>query len=115
MSNVHINAARKCNRFKGNTGLLLWILADAASNGKSRKDGQPNLPFGWTNKGEKQLMKDMNIDRRRQTITDGIAELEEAGAIVRRTAVPQECYDLCGHRLAQGSCSAYRSHEKRGI
>ncbi|MFZ2000536.1 MAG: hypothetical protein WA239_20835 [Candidatus Sulfotelmatobacter sp.] len=29
-------------------------------------------------------MKDMNIDRRRQTITDGIAELEEAGAIVRK-------------------------------
>jgi hypothetical protein len=60
------------------------ILADAASNGeKVTKGGFYNLPLGWTSKGEKQLMKDMNIDRR-QTITDLLAELKEAGAIDRR-------------------------------
>jgi hypothetical protein len=84
MSNAHITAARRCNRFKGNARLMLLILADAASNGeKVTKAGIKNLPFGWTSKGEKQLMKDLNIARR-QTITDLIAELEEAGPIVRR-------------------------------
>jgi hypothetical protein len=84
MSNAHITAARRCNCFKGNARLLLLILADAASNGeKVTKAGFYNLPFGWTSKGEKQLMKDLNIARR-QTITELIAELEHAGAIVRK-------------------------------
>ena len=88
MSNAHITAARRCNRFKGNARLLLMILADAASNGeKVTKGGFYNLPLGWTSKGEKQLMKDMNIDRR-QTITDLIAELEHAGAIIRKQQTP---------------------------
>ncbi|MGA8271516.1 MAG: hypothetical protein WB919_08145 [Candidatus Sulfotelmatobacter sp.] len=84
MSNAHITAVRRCNRFKGNARLLLMILADAASNGeKVTKGGFYNLPLGWTSKGEEQLMKDMNI-KRRQTITDLIAELEHAGAIIRK-------------------------------
>jgi hypothetical protein len=88
MSNAHLTAARKCSRFKGNARLLLLILADAASNGKPRKDGQPNLPFGWTNKGVKQLKKDLNIPRR-QTITDLLAELEHAEAVVRKQRLRQ--------------------------
>lgn len=115
MSNAHITAARRCNRFKGNARLLLMILADAASNGeKVTKGGFYNLPLGWTSKGEKQLMKDMNIDRR-QTITDLIAELEHAGAIIRKQQLPEERHDLRGYQLAEGELSDYRSHGKRGI
>jgi hypothetical protein len=88
MSNAHLTAARKCNRFKGNARLLLLILADAASNGKPRKDGQANLPFGWTNKGVNQLKKDLNIPRR-QTITDLFTELEHSEAIVRKQRLRQ--------------------------
>src|ERR1700733_3520572 len=88
MSNAHLTAARKCSRFKGNARLLLLILADAASNGKPRKDGQPTLPFGWTSKGVNQLKKDLNIPRR-QTITDLIADLEPTGAITRKQRLRQ--------------------------
>jgi len=83
VSNQHITAVRKCNQFRSNTRLLLFILADAASNGKQTTEtGIVNLPYGYTSKGERQLMKDMNTARR-QTITDAMDELAEAGAIVR--------------------------------
>lgn len=84
MSNAHITAVRRCNRFDKSTRLLLMILADAASNGeKVTKGGFYNLPFGWTSKSEQQMMKDMNTDRR-QSITDMLTELSEAGAIKRQ-------------------------------
>jgi hypothetical protein len=67
----------------GNTRLLLTWLADAASNGKQRKDGKPNLPYGWLSKHEKQLMKLMNT-KRVKTLRDCMAELVEAGVVERK-------------------------------
>ena len=81
MSNQHINAAINCNKFKGNTRLLLLILANRASDGTSR-NGKKNLPFGWTSRSLPQLMDETNIHRK-QTITSLIQELVDGGAISR--------------------------------
>lgn len=74
MANQHITAAIKCSKFTGTTRLLLLILADAVSNGSERNDGKPNLPFGWTSKGDLQLMKALNTTRR-NTVMEAMAEL----------------------------------------
>lgn len=83
MSIEHINAALCCNRFTGNTRVLLFVLADAASNGKPRKDGGKNLPYGWTSRSRPQLMKACNMTRG-DTLTNAINNLADAGAIRRK-------------------------------
>jgi hypothetical protein len=83
MSIPHIKAVLKCPRFKGNTRLLLLILADAASNGKKPVDGKPNLPFGFLTRHEKQLMKLMNT-KRPDTLVKAMARLVKAGVVVRK-------------------------------
>lgn len=80
MSNDHINAVRKCNKFTGNTRLLLFVLADRASNGEGK--GQSPRDYGWSWAGISKLMKDTGI-KCRDTITDCLAKLQAAGVIKR--------------------------------
>lgn len=92
MSNQHLNSLRNCNKFKGNTRLLLFVLADRASDGTSR-NGKKNLPFGWTARSLEQLMQETNIHRK-QTLTACMTELIDAGAIsrVRRFDRPSKTF-----------------------
>jgi hypothetical protein len=79
MSIPHIKAALNCREFTGNTRLLLLVLADSASNGKS-SDGRPNLKLGYTSKSLLAMMKGVNT-KRSQTVSAALKELRDAGAI----------------------------------
>jgi len=79
MSIPHIKAALNCREFTGNTRLLLIVLADSASNGKS-SDGRHNLTLGYTSKSLLAMMKGVNT-KRSQTVSAALKELRDAGAI----------------------------------
>jgi hypothetical protein len=78
MSIPHINAALQCREFTGTTRLLLIVLADSASNGKSVN--RKNLPPDFSSLSLLGMMRRLNTHRR-QTISDCLKELREAGVI----------------------------------
>jgi hypothetical protein len=77
MSIKHLNAARACRKFRGNTRLLLFVLCDRASDGKHSL-----LPFGYCNPSITQLVEDMNASGRR-IVTQSMAELIEERVVER--------------------------------
>jgi hypothetical protein len=80
MSIDHVKAVMKYKRFSGNTKLLLFVLADRASNGEGK--GKTRRDYGWSFAGVSQLMMDTGI-KSRDTITDCLATLQAAGVIKR--------------------------------
>lgn len=77
VSNQHITAALKCSKFEGVARLLLFVLADSASLGPKDGKGQP---FGYCYRTLQFLMSRCN-KHRQQTVSAGLKELREAGAI----------------------------------
>ena len=98
MANTHITAARECDQFKGNTRLLLFILADAAYDDKPRPKG---LAPGWSYLDEVELQARMNTPRL-STVRECLKELVEAGrssATVAFTTPLSRMWTLTGSRL----------------
>jgi hypothetical protein len=77
------NAAVECDQFKGNTRMLLIVLAFNAYDKGPYPRGFPDPGFGWMYRGEEWMMEQINVTRR-QTVTDALDELLTAGAIKRK-------------------------------
>ena len=82
MSNQHITAALGCRKFKGNTRMLLFILADAAYSKKTSEAEEEHV-FGWCTRSVPRLMHEMNANRR-HTVETALKELVDAKVIVRQ-------------------------------
>jgi hypothetical protein len=88
MSNKHITAVNHCSHplLKGNARLLLFVLADAASNGS----GKSLHGAGWTSKSLPTLMQNMGT-RRRDTVEQAMATLATIGVIERKRRRNESC------------------------